>query len=96
VAHHRLPLRAIEARIEGVGHYLQGVSDSGSEIIAMPKRIWEELGLPIRSDHTMKMSSANTSIDMTIGVLANLVLDFGAGEVVTDLHQFSQIFFLIF
>ena len=52
----------------------------------MPKRIWEDLGLPIRSDHTMKMSSANTSIDTTIGVLENLILDFRVGEVMVQVQ----------
>ena len=50
----------------------------------MPKCIWEELGLPLRSDHVLQMTSVNTSVDSTIGVLENLALDFGAGEV---LHQ---------
>ena len=58
-----------------------GVLDSGLEIIAMPKCIWEELGPPICSDHTMKMSSANTSINLTIDILKNLAISFGTGEV---------------
>ena len=58
-----------------------GVLDSGSEVVAMPKHVWEELGLPLHSDHVLRMTSANTSIDLTIGVLENLALDFGAGEV---------------
>jgi hypothetical protein len=52
----------------------------------MPKCIWEEHGLPIWSDHIMKMSSANASINMTIGVLENLVLDFSAGEVMLQVQ----------
>jgi hypothetical protein len=90
VAHHSLPLCAIEARIEGFGRSLRGILDSGSKIIAMPKRIWEELGLPIRSDHTMKMSSANASINTTIGILKNLVLDFGAGEVMLQVQVLAR------
>jgi len=56
VTHHSLPFCTVEARIGSSGCVVQGVLDSGSEIIAMPKQIWEDLGLPIRSDHTMKMS----------------------------------------
>jgi len=37
VAHHSLPLRAVEARIRSSGRVIQGVLDSGLEIIAMPK-----------------------------------------------------------
>jgi len=84
VAHHSLPLHAVEARIGSFGHIIQGVL--GLEIIAMLKRIWEGLGLPIRSDHTMKMSSANTSIDTTIDVLENLILDSGVGEVMVQVQ----------
>ena len=63
-----------------------GVLDSGLEIIAMPKCIWEELGPPICSDHTMKMSSANTSMDSTIRVLKNLAVDFGTREVMLQVQ----------
>jgi len=37
VAHHSLPLRAVEARIRSSGCIVQSILDSGSEIIAMPK-----------------------------------------------------------
>jgi hypothetical protein len=47
----------------------------------MPKRMWEKLRLPIQSDHTMTMSLANTSTDATLGILENLALNFGPGEV---------------
>jgi len=90
VTHHSLPLRAVEPRIGSSGCIVQGVLDSGSEIIVMPKRIWEDLGLPIRSDHTMKMSSANNSINTTIGVLENLILDFGAGEVMVQVQILAR------
>ena len=52
----------------------------------MPKQIWEELGLPIHSDHTMNMSSTNASIDTTLGVLENLVINFGAGKVMVQVQ----------
>ena len=90
VAHHSLLLRAIEVKIGESGRLVQGVLDSGSEIVAMLKRIWEELGLPIRSDHTMNMSSANASIDMTLGVLENLVINFGAGEVMVQVQILAR------
>ena len=86
VAHHSLPLHAVEARVGSSGRVVQNVLNSGLEIIAMPKCIWEDLGLPIQSDHTMKMSSANTSIDTTIGVLKNFVLDFGMREVMVQVQ----------
>ncbi|KAF8430926.1 hypothetical protein L210DRAFT_3416995 [Boletus edulis BED1] len=85
-----LPLRAIKAKVGGTRRTLWGIMDSGSEIVAMPKCIWEEIGLPIRSDHTMKMSLANTSIDMMIGVLKNLILDVSAGEVMVQMQVLAR------
>ena len=65
----------------GISRTINAVLDSGSEIVAMPKRVWEGLGLPVRSDHVMTMLNANTSTESTIRVVENLALDFGAGEV---------------
>lgn len=81
VAHHSIPLRSLSVKVMDSDQSIISVLDSGSEIIAMPKRVWESLGLPVRSDHLLTMSNANTSTDQTIGVIENLRLDFGAGEV---------------
>ena len=78
VAHHSVPLWSLEAKIVGTSW---SILDSGSEIVTMPKRVWEDLGLPVRSDHVMTMSNANTSTESTLGVVENLCLDFGAGEI---------------
>ena len=86
VTHHSLPLCALEAKIPGMCHSLMGILDSGSKVVAMPKRIWEELRLPLHSNHVLQMTSANTSIDSTMGVLENLALDFGAGEVLLQVQ----------
>jgi len=86
VTHHSLPLQAVDAKVRGLGCVIQGVLDLDSEIIAMPKHIWKDLGLLIWSDHTMKMSLANTSIDTSIGILENLVLDLGMGEVMVQVQ----------
>ncbi|KAF8548029.1 hypothetical protein OG21DRAFT_1489720 [Imleria badia] len=81
VAHHSIALHCIKAKVVGTGRTINAVLDSGSEIVAMPKRVWEGLGLPVCSDHIMTMSNANTSTDSTISVVENLALDFGAREV---------------
>ena len=81
VAHHSVLLRSLEAKIIGTGWSILGVLDSGSEIVAMPKRVWEDLGLPVQSDHVMMMSNANTSTESTLGVVENLHLDFSASEI---------------
>ena len=84
--HHILPLHTLEAKIPGTCHSLMGILDSGSEVVVMPKCIWEELRLPLHSDHVLWMTSVNTSVDLTIGVLENLVLDFSAGEVLLQVQ----------
>ena len=81
VVHHSVPLQSLEAKIVRTSRSILGVLDSGSEIVAMPKRVWEDLGLLVRSDHVMTMSNANTSTESTLGVVENLRLDFGAGEI---------------
>ena len=81
VAHHSVPLRSLEAKIVGTGWSILGVLDSGSEIVTMPKWVWEDLGLPVQSDHVMTMSNANTSTESILGVVENLRLDFGAGRI---------------
>ena len=81
VAHHSVPLRSLEANIVGTGRSILGVLDSGSKIVTMPKRVWEDLGLPVRSDHVMTMSNTNPSTESTLGIVENLRLDFGAGEI---------------
>ena len=63
-----------------------GILDSRSKVVTMPKHVWEELGLPLHSNHVLWMTSANTSVDLTIGVLENLSLDFGAGEVLLQVQ----------
>ena len=86
MAHRSLPLCAVEAKIRSTGQVLQGVLNSGLEIIVMHKHIWEDLGFPIQSDHTMKMLPAITSVNSMIEVLENLALDFGAGKVMVQVQ----------
>ena len=52
----------------------------------MPRPVWEDLGLPVWSDHVMTMSNANTSTESTISVVENLCLDFGASEVLLQVQ----------
>ncbi|KIJ08982.1 hypothetical protein PAXINDRAFT_58253, partial [Paxillus involutus ATCC 200175] len=56
------------------------VLDTGSEVIAMPKALWETLGLVAHPEYLMHMQSVNKSSDSTIGVIKNLGLDLGVGE----------------
>jgi hypothetical protein len=47
----------------------------------MLRSVWCTLGgIPLRSDHKLTMESVNTSTDKMLGVIENLPLDFGVGE----------------
>jgi hypothetical protein len=80
VAEHFMSLRCIRA----VTHHRQILScilDQGAECIVMLRSVWHTLGgIPLRSDHKLTMESINTSTDEMLGVIENLALDFGAGE----------------
>ncbi|KIN94708.1 hypothetical protein M404DRAFT_167568, partial [Pisolithus tinctorius Marx 270] len=86
IAHHTLPLCCIEAKVPGTNITINCILDSGSEIVVMPRSIWEKIGLPLHSDHLMTMMSANMSKDTTVGILENLKLDFGAGPVMLQVQ----------
>ena len=80
VAEHFASLRSIRA-VTSHGRILSCVLDQGAECIVMPQAVWRSLGgVPLRSDHKLVMESVNTSTDETLGVIENLPLDFGAGE----------------
>ena len=81
MVNHSVPLRSLEAKIVRTSWSILGVLDSGFEIVAMPKWMWEDLGLPVWSNHVMTMSNANTSTESTLGVVENLCLDIGASEI---------------
>lgn len=76
VAKHTEELRAIDVLIEGKVQ-MEAVVDDGSQIIGIRRDKWEELGIPIRSDHQMVMESANKTKDHTMGLLQDLELEIG-------------------
>ncbi|KIO14599.1 hypothetical protein M404DRAFT_17478 [Pisolithus tinctorius Marx 270] len=86
VAHHTLPLHCIEAKVPGTDITINCILDSSSEIIAMPRHIWEKIGLPLHCNHLMTMMSANMSKDTTVGILENLKLDFRARPVMLQVQ----------
>jgi hypothetical protein len=46
----------------------------------MPKDLWQPLGIGLQSDHRLNMESVNTSRDSMLGVIENIPLDFGGGQ----------------
>ncbi|KIO11983.1 hypothetical protein M404DRAFT_19797 [Pisolithus tinctorius Marx 270] len=86
IAHHTLPLRCTKAKVPGTDVTINCMLDSGSEIVAMPRHVWEKIRLPLCCDHLMTMTSANMSKDTTVGILENLKLDFGARPVMLQVQ----------
>jgi len=78
VADHFAPLRCIRATTIG-GRALTCVLDQGAEVVVMPREVWKELGVTLRSDHSLNMESVNMTCDSTLGVIENVPLDFGVG-----------------
>ncbi|KIO04376.1 hypothetical protein M404DRAFT_26237 [Pisolithus tinctorius Marx 270] len=96
VAHHTLPLHCIEAKVPGTDITINCILDSGLEIVAMPRCVWEKIGLPLRCDHLMTMTSANMSKDTTVGVLENLKLNFRDGPVMLQVQVIEHANFDMF
>ncbi|KAG2062400.1 hypothetical protein BDR06DRAFT_869231 [Suillus hirtellus] len=80
VAEHFKSLCCVKA-VTHLGQVLTCVLDQGTECIVMPQSVWQSLGgIPLRPDHKLVMESVNTSRDETLGIIKNLPLDFGVGE----------------
>ncbi|GBE81309.1 hypothetical protein SCP_0310360 [Sparassis crispa] len=71
VADDSLPLRAIDALVEGK-ESAERILDQGSQIITMRRDIWECIGSTLQSEKTLNMESANMGINQTLGRLANI------------------------
>jgi hypothetical protein len=78
VADHFAPLRCIHTTTIG-GRTLTCVLDQGAKVVVMPREVWKELGVPLRSDHSLNMESVNMTCDLTLGVIENVPLNFGMG-----------------
>ena len=68
-------LRAIDVEIEG--QTVEALADDGSQVVSIRAKLWEQLGIPVRSDRTMVMESANKSKNETMGLLQDLKIDIG-------------------
>ncbi|KAF5323887.1 hypothetical protein D9611_008277 [Ephemerocybe angulata] len=79
VANHTETLRTLELDLDGKVK-VHAILDEGSQIIGLRRDIWERLGLPLRSDHTMVMESANGSTSRTLGVIPDLLVRIGTCE----------------
>ncbi|KAF5348858.1 hypothetical protein D9756_009753 [Leucocoprinus leucothites] len=76
VAKSVVELRTVPVKLEGCID-IDAVLDEGSQVIGLRSDVWEKLGLPIHSNQTMVMQSANKSCNVTKGLLPNLRVTIG-------------------
>jgi Protein of unknown function (DUF4100)/Aspartyl protease len=76
VAASSLPLRVV---YPDFGHGVQPecILDSGAQIIAMRRDVWERLDLPLLCEKVMVMESANNTRNHTLGLVQNVRVSFG-------------------
>jgi len=85
VADHFVPLYYIHTTtIEG--HTLTYILDQGTEVVVMPREVWKELGIPLRSDHSLNMEYVNMMCDSILGMIENVPLNFGMGPMYFQVH----------
>lgn len=73
VSNHSEKLQAMDVILNS-NISVEAILDEGSQIIGLNKSIWEKMGLAIRADHLVWMESANSSQNMSMGLLQDLKL----------------------
>lgn len=85
VAEHSIPLRVVHPSFPG-GHTAECILDSGAQIIAMRKDVWQRMELALNPDLIMVMESANASKEQTYGLVKNCRVSFGPVELVLQIQ----------
>lgn len=65
-----LPLRFLDCRIRHV--QAEGVLDGGAQVVIISKRLWQELGLGLDGTRAVTLEAANSMMNRTEGMLADL------------------------
>lgn len=85
VASQSLPLRIVHLTFAH-GIEPECILDSGAQIVAMRKDIWEQLGVPLAPHKAMSMESANAETNMTMGLIENLPVKIGSVTLFLQVH----------
>ena len=75
-AEHSLPLRCVEIFLNNMVK-VDGIIDSGCQVILMRKDIWEQLRIPLYSQKVMSMESANGTKNYTAGLAPKVKITIG-------------------
>lgn len=79
-------LRTLRVRLNDAVS-VDAILDQGSEIIAIDKCVWEDLGaVELLPDHTIIMESANSQKNHTLGLIENLLLEVGGIKLSLKAH----------
>ncbi|GBE83178.1 hypothetical protein SCP_0502250 [Sparassis crispa] len=89
VADDSLPLRAIDALIEGK-ESVKCILEQGSQIITMRRDIWKYIGSVLQSEKTLNMESANMGINQMLRHLANIQFGFGEMDLYLPAHVLND------
>lgn len=73
----RFALRSIKVKLDNIGP-LQAILDSGSSVIAIPRRVSNALQRPYRSDRLVKMTTADGNNHWTLGFVPEAILSIGS------------------
>ncbi|KAJ7467045.1 hypothetical protein FB451DRAFT_946042, partial [Mycena latifolia] len=67
-------------------HMIACTLDQGSEIVAMNRVVWQELGVTLSPDKTLTMESADSNQSTTAGVIKNLKFSIGDIDILLQVH----------
>ncbi|KAI6138988.1 hypothetical protein BKA82DRAFT_4365377 [Pisolithus tinctorius] len=70
------PLRAVDGILMDKLH-VECILDSGCQVVALQRELWDALEAPLCTDMTMTLEAANQSKESTLGVIENATLCIG-------------------
>ncbi|KIO07244.1 hypothetical protein M404DRAFT_136304 [Pisolithus tinctorius Marx 270] len=73
------PLHAVDGILMDKLH-VECILDSGCQVVALRRELWEALEAPLHTDMTMTLEAANQSKESTLGVIENATLRIGNVE----------------
>ena len=62
------------------------ILDQGCQIIAISKAFWESLGVSLLTNRRINMTSANSTVERSLGLIPRLHIRFGLVELVVQAH----------
>ena len=85
VAEECVDLRCLEGVVEGKCR-VTCILDQGCQIIAISKAFWESLGVSLLTNRRINMTSANSTVERSLGLIPRLHIRFGLVELVVQAH----------